>query len=68
MKSKITTKSTGKMQYDDDIASQLIWLLIGILSGFTLYDWTVHLLLIIPNIQRIISTYWLWLTLLSFLY
>lgn len=43
MKSKITTKSTGKMQYGDDgIAFQIIWLLIGILSGFTLYHFLLR--------------------------
>jgi len=67
MKSKITTKSTGKMKYGDDgIASQFIWLLIGILSGFTFYNSTIQVLLITSNIQRIISTYWLGLALLSF--
>jgi len=66
MKSKITTKSTGEMKYGDDgITSQFIWLLIGVLSGFTFYNSIIQVLLIIPNIQRIISTYWLGLALLS---
>jgi hypothetical protein len=66
MKSKITKKSTGKMKYGDDgIASQFILLLIGVLSGFAFYNSIIQVLLIIPNIQRIISTYWLGLALLS---
>lgn len=66
MKSKIVKISKDRIQYGDNgIAFQLIWLLIGVLSGFAFYNSIIQVLLIIPNIQRIISTYWLGLALLS---